>query len=528
MPVFNSARLRLTPMVNPVIPTPAMEIGATQPFPAALNGPALNWSFQNVPGAWWQEMMRPCDGDPLFTYNAQVMAKFATTANNKLQMSPWADTAHPPGFSITGTLRNHVRGDATFVPMTYTSYASESDPGPVPYGPTVAEQAWPEPQGTVTLSTGSASVVGAGTKFLTKLANRPRVVIGDSYTFGDQSPPPFYQILSIEDDTHLTLASPYLGSPGSGIPMRGPWNRPPTGLDEMSSTDHHIICLIRDEATGNPAYLYEDFDCYSPDGGNSWFSTGGVKFDLQTGAQRKDGWTTSTAGGTPFYPFVVRYEEILAGRIDHPLRGIIGNGMCLTQKSVWPAKHGVQGGGTDWTAGWLPMGVRIRLNAAWWAANRSTFSATNQIIGDAMKVYGLHVNDLSPPNFSLWIDGFLDPRWDQTDLNRLKNIPVSAFEVCDFGPQTTLTLPATTPIGVSRTYTLTYNNTDNTVYNVDPYFRFVSPTGVVTLLNGPRITPTSRTTSVNFTPTTAGTWTLTNTLFNCYWLTENAKTFVVS
>lgn len=507
---------------------PAMEVGSTLAYPRMSPGPALNWSFQNVPGAWWAEMMRPCEDDPVFAYNAAVMARFATTANNKLQVGIWADT-HNGGFSVYGTLMNHVRGDAPFRPMVYGAYASESDAGPVPYGPMAAIQAYPEAQGTVTATTGSTAILGAATKFVTKTDNRPRVLVGDLYTFGDHAQASnFYQVSEIIDDTHLTLATPFLESTASGLPMRGPWNRPPTGADEMSSTDHHLLCLVRDEATGKPAWLYEDYNVYSPDGGGTWYSTGGVKFNLKTGSQRRDGWTTGTAGGTPLYNFVVRYDEILRGYIDHPLRGIMGNGMNLSYKSHWPAKHGVLGAGTDWTAGCLPQGARIRLNAAWWAANRASFSATNQIIGDAMKKYGLHINDLSPPNYSLGIDGFLDPRWNMSELNQLKNIPVSSFEVCDFGPETTLTLPGTTPLGAARTFTLSYNNTLNEDYNVIPYFKFTSPTNVVSNIEAARILPGNRTVSVSFTPTTPGVWTLSNTLYNAYWLTENPKTFVVS
>jgi hypothetical protein len=53
------------------------------------------------------------------------------------------------------------------------------------------------------------------------------------------------------------------------------------------------------------------------------------------------------------------------------------------------------------------------------------------VILEALKKYGLIVAD----NGSNWfITGAADPRWDDDDVNQLKTVPGSAFEVVDTGP----------------------------------------------------------------------------------------------
>ena len=75
-----------------------------------------------------------------------------------------------------------------------------------------------------------------------------------------------------------------------------------------------------------------------------------------------------------------------------------------------------------------PMGLRLRLRADY---DVSPFHGQSRVILDAMKTYGLIVAD----NGSNWfITGAADSRWDDDDLNQLKTVPGSAFEVVDTGP----------------------------------------------------------------------------------------------
>lgn len=63
--------------------------------------------------------------------------------------------------------------------------------------------------GTVAVTNGSAAVVGTGSAFLTQVA------IGDRIRIGADAP--IYTVLTVPDDTHLTLASNYNGVTASGL-----------------------------------------------------------------------------------------------------------------------------------------------------------------------------------------------------------------------------------------------------------------------------------------------------------------------
>jgi hypothetical protein len=74
------------------------------------------------------------------------------------------------------------------------------------------------------------------------------------------------------------------------------------------------------------------------------------------------------------------------------------------------------------------MGLRLRLKASF---DISAFSAPSRVVLTALKRYGMIVAD----NGSNWyISGSTDSRWDDDDLNQLKAVPGSAFEVVDTGP----------------------------------------------------------------------------------------------
>ena len=69
------------------------------------------------------------------------------------------------------------------------------------------------------------------------------------------------------------------------------------------------------------------------------------------------------------------------------------------------------------------MGLRLRLKASY---DISSFTGESLVILTALKKYGMMVAD----NGSSWyITGATDPRWNDNDLDQLKNVPGSAFEV---------------------------------------------------------------------------------------------------
>jgi hypothetical protein len=73
------------------------------------------------------------------------------------------------------------------------------------------------------------------------------------------------------------------------------------------------------------------------------------------------------------------------------------------------------------------MGMRVRLKASF---DISNFPPSAQVILRALKTYGMIVAD----NGSDWfISGAPDTRWNDDELNTLKTVPGSAFEVVAMG-----------------------------------------------------------------------------------------------
>ena len=75
----------------------------------------------------------------------------------------------------------------------------------------------------------------------------------------------------------------------------------------------------------------------------------------------------------------------------------------------------------------LRWDIRLRLKSGF---DVSGFSATNQVILNAMKNYGLILADIGSDMF---ITGAPDDRWDNDDLNQLKSVKATDFEVVQMG-----------------------------------------------------------------------------------------------
>ena len=68
------------------------------------------------------------------------------------------------------------------------------------------------------------------------------------------------------------------------------------------------------------------------------------------------------------------------------------------------------------------MGLRLRLKSSY---DISAYTGESRVVLEALKKYGMMRAD----NGSSWYGtGAADPRWDDEDLNQLKNVPSSAFE----------------------------------------------------------------------------------------------------
>lgn len=200
----------------------------------------------------------------------------------------------------------------------------------------------------------------------------------------------------------------------------GPYPVPPDAPVEggpNGTGDRHVIVIDRDNWK-----LYELYSAYPVTGGTSWRAAGGAVFDLNSNALRPAGWTSADAAGLPIFPGLVRYDEVFEqGQITHALRF---TAQSTRRGYVYPARHFAS---SNTNPNLPPMGMRVRLKASF---NISGFSPAMQVILKALKKYGMMLAD----NGSNWyISGAPDPRWNDDELNTLKAIKGSDFEVVQMG-----------------------------------------------------------------------------------------------
>jgi hypothetical protein len=170
--------------------------------------------------------------------------------------------------------------------------------------------------------------------------------------------------------------------------------------------------------------LYEGYACEYTDG--AWHCGNGAKWDLNrvSYGQRPDGFTSADAAGLAIAPGVLRYDEVRAGEVTHALRFTLD---CTTNKYVNPASHYAVPDGCNAADG-PPMGTRVRLKADF---NIEGFSASAQTVLRAMKKYGMILAD-NGSNF--YFQGQANPGWTEDDIEPLKGVPASAFEVVTMPP----------------------------------------------------------------------------------------------
>jgi hypothetical protein len=199
-------------------------------------------------------------------------------------------------------------------------------------------------------------------------------------------------------------------------PYPVPANAPIEG-GPSSSGDRHVLVIDRDNWK-----LYELGYAFPVNGGARWNANCGAIFDLNSNALRPAGWTSADAAGLPIFPGLVRYDEVYElGEIRHAVRF---TAQRTRRAYVHPARHFAS---SDTSPNRPPMGMRVRLKAGF---NISTFSPRMQVILRALKKYGMILAD----NGSNWfISGAPDPRWDDDELNTLKSIKGSNFEVVRMG-----------------------------------------------------------------------------------------------
>ena len=200
----------------------------------------------------------------------------------------------------------------------------------------------------------------------------------------------------------------------------GPYPVPPDAPIEggpNSTGDRHVLVIDRDNWK-----LYEMYRAFPQNSGSSWNADSGAVFDLTSNALRPAGWTSADAAGLPIFPGLVRYDEVFEQQeIKHAIRFTAS----ITRRAyIAPARHWAS---SNTSGDRPPMGMRVRLKASF---DISGYTPSMQVILKALKRYGMILAD----NGSNWyISGAPDPRWDDDDLNTLKNVKGSNFEVVKMG-----------------------------------------------------------------------------------------------
>jgi hypothetical protein len=178
--------------------------------------------------------------------------------------------------------------------------------------------------------------------------------------------------------------------------------------------DRHVLVV-----QNGTCKLYEMYNAHP--NANGWSADSGAVWNLRSNRLRHEGWTSADAAGLPIFPGLARYDEVRRGAIDHALRFTVQR----TQRGyIHPATH-LASKSTD--PNLPPMGLRLRMKAGY---DISRLHGQAKVIAVALKRYGMIVAD----NGSNWfITGAADTRWSDDDLNQLKSVPGSAFEVVKTG-----------------------------------------------------------------------------------------------
>jgi hypothetical protein len=188
---------------------------------------------------------------------------------------------------------------------------------------------------------------------------------------------------------------------------------------ESCDGDCHLLVVQQ-----GTCLLYEGYACEHS--GGTWRCGNGAKWDLKKVGykQRPDGFTSADAAGLAIAPGLLRYDEVRAGEVTHALRFTLD---CTADKYVSPASHYAVPAGCNAADG-LPMGTRVRLKSDF---DISSFNQSAQTVLRGMKKYGMILAD-NGSNF--YFQGQAAWGWTEDDIQPLKAVPASAFEVLTMPP----------------------------------------------------------------------------------------------
>jgi hypothetical protein len=318
---------------------------------------------------------------------------------------------------------------------------------------------------------------------------------GIPYTVVDSSITPLVPVtpLVYVGDSDITIYPITPTTPIEGFP----------GLCPTDGSDRHAIVLDRN--TGVDYELYQASYCNS-----QWTASNTAIWDFTETEHRPYTLTSTDAAGLSVFEGLIRYDEIIAGSINHAIRFTANHTKNDANNGYFtaPATHAA---GSNWGTDNI-IGMRIRLRANF---DISGFSATNQIILKAMKQYGMILADNGS---DMYFQGTPDSRWDENDLDALKTVPSSAFDVVQMAP---IYDSATAPTGPAPQIT-SFTASQSNVVSGTPVVLTPVVTGasysyidVAGFVRGP----------ITVTPLATTTYTLTSR--NAYGTTTASTTVVV-
>ena len=204
---------------------------------------------------------------------------------------------------------------------------------------------------------------------------------------------------------------------------KGPYPIPPNAQIEggkHANGDRHVLILQQ-----GVCRLYEMWRAFPLDGGKKWKAGSGALFHLNSNKLRPNGWTSADAAGLPILPALVKCDEVNTGKvIDHALRVTFEE----TQMGyIHPATHYASNSRKPTLP---PMGLRIRMKASY---DISGLTGQSYVIAVAMKKYGMFVADNGTNWYFQGEGGKQSSCWNDNDLDQLKNVPNTAFEVVKTG-----------------------------------------------------------------------------------------------
>jgi hypothetical protein len=232
------------------------------------------------------------------------------------------------------------------------------------------------------------------------------------------------------NEPFINLGFTAYGDESDPGPIPIPMNAPIEGYPNPGDGDRHVLVLDR----GN-CWLYELYGAYEH-GAGLWAAASGAVWDLEANEQRPYTWTSADAAGLPIFPGLVRYDEVAAGQINHAIRMTLQNSK---QAFTPPASHWAATSSNPLA---VPMGMRMRLKASF---DISSYPPEDQVILTALKQYGAIMADNGT---SMYIGGTTDSRWNNDNLQSMRSVTASDFEVIQISP---LYTPQNVPTGPNPT-----------------------------------------------------------------------------